>query len=271
MDCMDKKLLGGEAPPGSIGASTGSGAPVDPKYAIGPIFKQVDSQWVLIGTGFFITIEGIFVTARHVLMDVIDTSGKHTRPIAIMQFTSDNTYAIRPILRFSAHGVADAAVGVTVPMRNNITNDILKSKACVLTSRRPAVGERACTFAYPNIVDEPGPPQKLHLFPAFYDGRIEEYYPEGRDRISLPAPCYRTSISIHGGASGGPVFDGAGHVFGINSTGFMGAPDISYVTQITDILPLIVSNVGVAGRSEKDFSIHELAILGHVPFIPKLD
>lgn len=63
----------------------------------------------------------------------------------------------------------------------------------------------------------------------------------------LPGPCYRTSIRIHDGASGGPVYSPNGHVFGVNSTGMDGT-DISYVSRVSDILPLRVDSVLAEGN-----------------------
>ena len=262
---MTKKILGGEAKQGAIGVVSGSGMPVDPGHAIFPIAKQLpDGRWQLIGTGFFISIYGVFATAKHVLMDVIDAHGNQRLPIAIIQFLPNNIYVVRPILRCTVSNLADTAIGVAAPMKNNKTGDNLMCKACSLTTRLPHVGERACTYAYPNTMMLGSSPQQIHLFPDFYDGKIEEYYPDGRDRVFLPSPCYRTSIAIHSGASGGPVFDGNGVVCGVNSTGFSGSNDISFVSRIVDILELNVTEVCVPGHQGNSFTVAKLAELGHV-------
>ena len=45
----------------------------------------------------------------------------------------------------------------------------------------------------------------------------------------LPEPYFRTLIVIHGGVSGGSMFDDHGNVFAIDRTGLEGEP-ISYVS-----------------------------------------
>jgi hypothetical protein len=108
--------------------------------------------------------------------------------------------------------------------------------------------------------------QELHLFPDFYDGVIEEYFPNGRDSVFLPSPCFQTTINIHSGASGGPVFDEHGKVCGINSTSFDGEKNLSFISRIVDILHLRVTDICIPGQSKNSFSIAELADLGHVSF-----
>jgi hypothetical protein len=64
----------------------------------------------LVGTGFFITTNGLFVTARHVLMDdVFDLAGRQRYPIGLIQFVDPNIYIQRPVLRCAPHRVADVA------------------------------------------------------------------------------------------------------------------------------------------------------------------
>ena len=73
------------------------------------------------------------------------------------------------------------------------------------------------------------------------EGKIIEHFPDGRDRVLLPGECYRTNMEILHCASGGPVADNNGKVFGINSTGWSGAND-SFVSRISSILDLAVPN-----------------------------
>ena len=95
--------LAGEAAPGAYGFRTDKGEPADPGHAIFPIVKYVDGKMHLIGTGFFITTHGIFVTAKHVLMDPFDRDGRERYPIGIF------------------HPAADVTVGVAQMMHHNRT------------------------------------------------------------------------------------------------------------------------------------------------------
>lgn len=90
----------------------------------------------------------------------------------------------------------------------------------------------------------------------FQTGHVEEWLPEGllydsgKPRLG---PCFRTSINIKGGASGGPVFDSDGNVIGICSEGMPPSkffPDAcSYVTCIQDILSLSLPDLKLEGET----------------------
>lgn len=101
-----------------------------------------------------------------------------------------------------------------------------------------SIGDLVATYAYPNTIIETTPQgQVLSFDPKFFEGRIMEYLPNGRDQIMLPGPCYRTDMVIHHGASGGPVAGPSGRVFAINSTGFDGT-DGSYISCIDELFSL---------------------------------
>lgn len=192
--------------------------------------QEPDGQFQLIGTGFFIAENGVFATAKHVLMDVLDGDERQTHPIGLIQFLPGNQYILRPIDRCTSNTIADVSVGVAKPARHNITGEPLPNKIVTLTVVPPIPGARVATYAYPKTVARES---ELHFFPAFYDGLMEEHFPDGRDKVIHPAPCYRTSIHVHGGASGGPVFRPDGDVFGINSTGIDGT-DVSFVSRVDE-------------------------------------
>lgn len=102
----------------------------------------------------------------------------------------------------------------------------------------------------------------LSFNPDFYEGRIIEHLSNGRDKIMLPGPCYRTDMRIHHGASGGPVACGMkGKVFAINSTGIDGTSDF-YISKIDAILELKIKVEGNQG--EEEATIKELADRGSV-------
>ena len=256
--------LPGEAVPGRYEIRTGDGAPADASRGIFPIVRyDGDGHIHLLGTGFFVSTTGLFVTARHVLMDTFDSNGRERYAIGILQFLPDNIYIPRPILRCAAHPVADVAVGVAAPM-NDRSGKPLTNPIVTITSVPPDLNSRVVTFAYPKhsnrIVENV---QHVDVRPTFYDGDITEYFPSGRDRVLLPAPCYRTSMIIHGGASGGPVFSRTGGVFGLNSTGIDGT-DISFVSRINEIFELVVDDVQMGSEPPRSVSVAEIARAGHI-------
>ena len=119
-----------------------------------------------------------------------------------------------------------------------------------------------------SLTDDSGK-QIVHLRPAFYDGEVQEYLPNGRDRVMLPGRCYRTNIFIHAGASGGPVFDPNGYVFGVNSTGFDGT-DLSYVSRINEIFQLVIDDVAIGDAPPRSVPVIDLAHLGFMNVAPPL-
>jgi S1-C subfamily serine protease len=231
-----------------------------------PILKQLpDTTWEFIGTGFFITINGVLATARHVLTDILDDKGIPRCPLAVFHFLQNGIYLKRPVLRFSVHQKADVAIAVVAPVKNNNTGAMINNKIPTLSTAPLEIGETVFTYAYPNTVLVTGVPQQIHFNPRNYEGKIVEFYPTGRDSVLLPNPCYQTSIAIHGGASGGPVFDTQGKVRGINSTGFPAFPDVSFISRTEELLPLQVTDIALQpGLAPESVSIARLAELGHV-------
>lgn len=52
-------------------------------------------------------------------------------------------------------------------------------------------------------------------------GQVTAIYPEGRDRLLLPFPCFEFVADVRGGMSGGPVFNDRGHLVGVVSTSLL--------------------------------------------------
>jgi hypothetical protein len=260
--------LAGEAAPGAYGFRTDKGEPVDPDLAVFPIVKYVDGKVHLIGTGFFITTHGIFVTAKHVLMDPFDRDGRERYPIGIIQFAPGDIYYQRPILRCAFHPVADVTVGVAQMMYHNRTGQPLTNPVLSLDRGITPIGTPVMTYAYPkhtNIIESEF--QRVELKPNYYDGYVQDYLPNGRDKTFLPGPCYQTNIHIHGGASGGPVCGPHGRVFGVNSTG-IGGTNISHVSVVTSILDLTIDEVSMDGLPARSVRVSEMARTGHIIVLP---
>jgi hypothetical protein len=262
--CPPPPDLPGEAAPGRYEIRADDGAPAKASRGIFPIVRyDGDGHFHLLGTGFFISTTGLFVTARHVLMDTFDSKGRERYPIGIVQFLPENIYIQRPILRCAAHRVADVAVGVAAPM-NDPSGKPLTNPVLTVNLVPPDLNSRVVTFAYPKhsnrIIENV---QHFDVRPTFYDGDITEFFPSGRDRVLLPAPCYRTSMIIHGGASGGPVFSRTGGVFGLNSTGIDGT-DISFVSRINEIFELVVDDVQMGSEPPRPVPVAEIARAGHI-------
>ena len=255
--------LRGEASHGLYRFEDETGAPLIGGEGIIPILELIDGQrYRFIGTGFFITSYGVFATAKHVLM----AAHERGHPIATWQLIPPNQWLIRPIDQFNVHDTADLAIGVARMAVHEETGEPLVNPRMRITMRSQLVGDRVSTYAYPNTVilsTEAG--QILSFNPGFYEGEILEHWPNGRDTVMLPGPCYRTSMIIHHGASGGPVAGASDRVFAVNSIGTDGTDD-SYVSQIDAILSLTITVNGDHG--EEEITVGQLAERGIVTIDP---
>jgi hypothetical protein len=57
-------------------------------------------------------------------------------------------------------------------------------------------------------------------------------------------------MEIHGGASGGPVVGKSGRVFALNSTGWDGVSDVSFVSLVEEILRLAIPFIKLPSGQE---------------------
>jgi hypothetical protein len=251
----------GSAPEGRWGFEDSEGNCLNGGEATIPILEELgQNRYQFIATGFFITDSGLFVTAKHVL-----ESSTPERLVA-WQFLPNNEYFPRPILAFSCHETCDVAVGQLVRAVNPTSGELLINNKHMLTTAPPPVGEHVATFAYPNtMIEATEIGQQLHFNPDFYEGLIEEYFPNGVGL--LRGPCYRTSMRIHSGASGGPVASPSRPVFAVNSTGMTGI-DVSHVSRIDEILSLSLTLNYEDGQEV--ISIAELSQNGQITFEPPL-
>jgi hypothetical protein len=78
---------------------------------------------------------------------------------------------------------------------------------------------------------------KLRFATRINHGQVLEVFPERRDRVLLPFPCFLSDMPIYGANSGGPVFNRAGQVCGVNCTSYEGQ-DISFHMPLKGILEL---------------------------------
>jgi hypothetical protein len=264
-------IFDGQADDRHFEVTDSSGNPVHIREVVCPILKLINEiTWDFIGTGFFIATNGLFATAKHVLLDALDTARNQLHRLFVVQWLPNGTYIMRNVQYVVLHSLRDVGIGSLWPSIHSQTGELIITKRLLLTAEQPSIGEVIFTYAYPKTIVNPDPQLQIFFYPRYYPGRVEEYYPNGPDRVKLPFPCYRTSIWLHGGASGGPVFDSHGRVFGLNTASFTGAPDISFVSHVMDVLGLTLPEVSIGESTPAPMLIWELARQGHLSFKPPL-
>lgn len=244
-----------------IFAFTSDGIEVEGTEAIFPICEQMpDGEIKYLGTGFFITNNGIFVTAKHVI--------EGTKNPFILQLRQNNDYYIRGIHAADLTHRGDLAVGVLKEMTNS-TGEILANKRMLLSSYVPQITEVVSTYAFPetrterNVINgELG--NTLELIARQYNGIVAKVEMGGIERIS-PSPVILCTIDSLPGNSGGPVFSRSSKsgVVGINTSGMTGVYHV--VSLIDEIRELKVDNARLTKEDKpRTFTVNEMIKLGFI-------
>lgn len=259
-------MKGGELPVGTFRARSDDGEDKPVSRALCPIIRSCPEtgKFTLVGTGFFITAYGIVMTAKHVLQDVFDRNGKAVAALGIVQFFGEKNYILRHFLRYQSYSNSDVAVAIAAPAIHNVSKKPLLNEIFKLDASDQPLGEPIVTCAYPNSnVHYEDPIHHFNFRADYYEGKLEEWFSEGRDKVLLPNPCWRTNMHIHEGASGGPVCNKKGLVVGINSTSF-GEKSHSYVSSIAHALNLSIEIVVPPDTEPRKYTLRELAKLNHI-------
>jgi len=261
---MKPKSLSGESTIKRFTTKSDDGTVADPTEAIVPVIAQDVSSQVFrfIGTAFCITTNGLIVTAKHVLDDVRQ-DGDVIGPIGVVHFMGNNSYIIRNIKNSYGYPNSDVAVALLDQPRHHITGEPLLNKVLTITMNQSTPGDLIHTYAYPKTrVESNGRKHKFLIAPSVYEGVLVKEFPDGRDATMLPNPCWQTRMHIHGGSSGGPVFNASGHAIGTNCTSLSIDPGCSFISTLAHIQNLKISNISVAGKKEVGFTVRELMSMG---------
>lgn len=249
-----RDLIAGETQGEHFVVQTSDGQPAEIAHAIFPIVMWRQTEPVVaVGTGFFVGMNGLFVTAKHVIEAALNSDGRPSWQLGILQLMPENKFYLREIILVASHPFADISIGYAIPMKHKITGLPMSNKTLTLASEAPPIGSDVFTYAYPRtrvIGSEPGT-ENLECTPGYFVGKLSEAHPNGRDRVLLPGPCFRTSMVIHGGASGGPVMTVDGRVFAVNSTGVTD-DTVSYVSCVSSAFDLPIPNVVLPDGSARN-------------------
>ena len=242
-----------------------SGKQVSGEAAIFPICHIGDGKLRLIGTGFFITTNGLFITAKHVLLD--ENGEPDEGPLYVVHFYEPGKYFLRNIIRASLSTESDFAIGALAPMSSIHTGESLTNTILSLSLHVPAVGERISTYAYPetdmNYSDATtGSQSAINFVSKWYHGTVNDLLPHGTAKA--PSAAIIAIMESLGGCSGGPVFSehGDGGVIGINSAGY--TDDIHVVSLTAAALSVSFFDINVGDQYYDAITIQQLIDLGHV-------
>jgi hypothetical protein len=269
--------LPGTATEGTWRIATADREVSDGRLAIFAIVKRPPSSSLslrgagegeLIGTGFYLVTDGGFATAKHVALEALEAMSKGDNSVGLVYLLSNGLLVFRPVWRFFLHPTADLAFGIPHAIDDNRTGKPYRAKVLSLECEPPAVGAAVSTWAYPlhRKVHEPEVAgEVLRMEPAFYAGVLEHVYVDRGPSSKLQPPYYQTNIHIYGGASGGPVFNESGRVFGVASCSYDGAVDLAFVTPIRAMLDIQLQDTDLGdGKGSRNVVVSEIANLGRI-------
>jgi Trypsin-like peptidase domain len=217
-----------------------AGTPVDGMHVVFPLCQLTEDGPRFVATAFFIAQHGLFMTARHAVVE--PSTGRVPDTLRALQLFAKGHSLFRRIADIAFDDASDVALGTLQTVLHPEGGRYLANPAVTMSSYPARLGDDVMTFAYPKTStwqDE----KETHIeFEAnWYFGQVWEKYRKGRDNVMLPGPCYRTSLEILHGASGGPVFNRFGRVFAVNSTGYEGVQE-SFVSAIQGARNLAVAD-----------------------------
>jgi len=234
-----------------------------PENAIFPIIKILEGNPHQVGAGFLINKEGLFVTAKHVIMDVTnDVTNTIRVPVYGVMFIGNKQCILRPLNKAIVKDIGDIAIGILTPMAHKISRKTLIHKRLILSSQSVKIGDDLHAYSCPFGHSEG---KKIYFTMGIqYSGKVIEIYNNGRDSVFLPNKSFCVDMYMPAGTSGGPVFNKYGHVVGIISTGYEG-DNLSAISDISEVFDMTLQNVCLPNGANYEYiSIRDLHREGFV-------
>lgn len=269
-------------------AADAAGRPKNPRDGVVPIMKKIDKdRLAVVGTGFYISRYGLFLTANHVIETMIDRTKRKLGVGYIVHHGENDTVHLRRILRAGLLQPADLAVGQADNYLSKYPDNPLINMRAILSTTIPEPGSSVVTYAYPEneVLDFTNEDKTPIIASDYYEGKFLRYVVKSQNPL-MPYPHFETTIGLKGGASGGPVFNSKGRVIGVNCCGWdLGAEhegdNLSSIVPIVELLKLRVELLQLpptsweraqipATSEDMTFTVAELARFGHIQFEPQV-
>ena len=226
-----------------------------------------------IGSGVFLT-RSLVMTAKHVIEEfwrfmgdgspLVEKKEKlgHFMVVAVHFPGESRDAAIWSATAFTLSLFSDIAL-ISLKPYNELAGTLDSVKRITVNALPPRVGERISCIGYPqsSVIETDGTYAKLEIRPHTSCGLVQAVYPEYRDRGMLKFPCFEFESYLIGGMSGGPIFNEAGELCGLNCSSHDGQP-ISYGVSLWPIMGMSIHHLGPEIKSDHEYPVHAMAQIG---------
>lgn len=181
------------------------------------------SDWIGVGTGFFVSKNGYIATCYHVVRDVNEIK---------VEFKFDSLNLVFNATLHSFDSINDLAILKIIDFKLNLISEI----PYIIISETLDLGTAVFSLGFPLS-------QIMGTDIKFTDGKISS-----RTGMTGKISNYQISVPIQPGNSGGPLFDLNGNIVGITSSGFNRQFNITenvnyaiksnYLINLIDLLPI---------------------------------
>jgi hypothetical protein len=181
------------------------------------VFADTENYWIL-GSAVVVA-PGIALCAAHVIETHIDDMVQSKVDAVCFGIASGGAQAWKIVKITSIPGTDVSFLGLQCASALPPSRTFYRTS---ITTRLPAIGERiviagfrASKKSFPRGDD----PREVFLAGSLTasSGKVQERYPQGRDKLLAPSPSIEIDCPAWGGMSGGPVFDSRGFLVGLIS------------------------------------------------------
>lgn len=208
-------------------------------------FRDDPTAPVFVGSGFFVSSNGLFVTAKHVFFS---EAGVYDTAVFGLVLGKEDTPVQLKIVYHDENPNADVMIGLAQEIDSNSYElfDFADIEQLGLDFTETPHEGKVFTYSFRNseIEVKSKSDVRMKYIPTLYSGIIKEYFPERW--IKVRNAGYHCNMPIEGGCSGAPVYHETNKIIGINSSSFQladGGEPIMYASDINLIKDLKIHNI----------------------------